>query len=127
MNKPRHGFSSKCQVTNVVDGDTLTISLTRQFNVRLIHENDEGKYFNCPEKNTQEGKDAKAFVESITSGYTTPHGTINPEITLFVPTGEDNKLMDINSFSRILGEIWVGEQKLTDILLQQGYGELKNG
>ena len=126
MNKPRSGFCSPVnKINRVIDADTLEVEITRKFNIRLIHENEEGKYFNCPEENTQEGKVAKAFVEEITSGYTTPHGTVNPEITLFVPANNTDQLMDINSFNRILGEIWIGEQKLTDILLQQGYGELK--
>ena len=50
--------------------------------------------------------------------------TNDKNVTLFVPTGEDTKLMDINSFNRILGELWISGEKLTDILLEKKYGEL---
>ena len=117
MNKPRHGFSTECTLDRVVDGDTLCVEIKRKFNVRLIHENEEGKQFNCAELKTPEGKAAKEFVEELLQD--------NPNITIFIPAGEDAKLMDINSFNRILSEVWVGNYKLTDILLKEGYGELK--
>ena len=118
MNKPRPGFCGQVKIKKVVDGDTLTVELTRRFNVRLIHENHDGKYFNSPEKNTIEGQKAKAFVETLVNDFP-------DEISLFIPAGEDQKLMDINSFNRILSEIWINDTRLTDILLEKGYGELK--
>ena len=117
MNKPRSGFCSPVKITRVIDGDTIEVELTRKFNVRLVHENDEGKQFNCPERNTEEGQEVKKYVENILSS--------DAVITLFIPSNEADKLMDVNSFNRILSEIWVDDERLTDILLERGYGELK--
>ena len=119
MNKPRPGFCSPVTITRVIDADTIEVELTRKFNVRLIHENDEGKQFNAPEINTEQGQKAKKFVKTLLEGADIS------TTTLFVPTGEDDKLMDVNSFNRILGEIWIADQRLTDILLLWNYGELK--
>jgi len=33
--------------------------------------------------------------------------------------------MDINTFDRILGEIYLDDEKLTDILTKKGFGEVK--
>ena len=44
MNKPRSGFCSPVNITRVIDGDTVEVELTRRFNVRLVHENKEGKH-----------------------------------------------------------------------------------
>lgn len=128
MNPPRPGLCSPIKIIRVIDGDTIKVELTRTFNVRLVHANSKSQQFNCPEKNTAEGQEAKVFVESVVK---------DKDITLFVPTGEDQKLMDINSFNRILGEIWINDksnnesnnesnsERLTDVLLEKGYGELK--
>ena len=118
MNQPRPGFCSPVKVTRVIDADTIEVELTRRFNVRLVHENYEGKYFNAPEKNTTEGIDAANFVDEVIEEH-------DDNAVLFIPTGEDQKLMDFNSFSRILGEIWVDGERLTDLLIEYGYGELK--
>jgi endonuclease YncB( thermonuclease family) len=75
--------------------------------------------FNTPEKNTAEGKEAKEFVESLLEQIE------GEEVTLFIPSKDGMLLTDINSFDRIVGEIWIGNEKLTDILLKHGYGEYK--
>ena len=117
-------------VTRIIDGDTLEVEITRRFNVRLVHhtnnQNDKGKQFNCPEKNTPKGQEAKKFVEDLLRGYINKRGElVAPEVTMFVPLNKTEQLVDITSFNRVLSEIWVEGQQLTDILLNGNYGELK--
>ena len=110
MKPPRPGFCSPInKIVRVIDGDTLEIELTRKFNVRLVHENEEGKQFNSPELSTPEGKKVKKFVEEIISGRDNTTEYPKPTYTLFIPAGNDINLMDINSFNRILGEIWIDD------------------
>lgn len=110
MSRPPLGLSTEVEIVNrpKSDADTLRVRITREFNVRLSNTS-------CPEKDTIAGKDAKAFVDSLV-----PPGTI---LTLFIPTGNPINLMDINSFERIVGELWLDdENELGEYLNYQGYG-----
>lgn len=111
---PRPGLTTAAKVTRVIDADTIEVTVTRKFPVRLVH-GDGPRIFNCPEKNTPEGVQAKKFVENLLR---------DKEVTLFVSAQNSDILTDINSFNRILGEIWVDNQRLTDILLEKGFGEI---
>lgn len=114
---PRPGFCTLAKITRVIDGDTVEVEITRKFNVRLTHDkNNKKEYFQVAEVNTPEGKQAKKYVEDLVDGQ--------DQITLFIPSKDNIKLTDINSFDRLLGEIWIGDNRLTDILLQVGYGKM---
>lgn len=115
--KPKNGLTTEAKVIKIHDADTIYLEVTRQFPVRLLDTDHKGQ-FNSPELNTVEGQKATEFVKQIL-----PEGV---KVTLFVPAGKNElQLTDINSFNRILGEIWIGEDKLTDILIEAGHGQIK--
>jgi endonuclease YncB( thermonuclease family) len=112
--KPKEGFTTKAKLLRVIDGDTIEVEVTRRFPLRLIHPE---KRFNAPELSTKEGVEAKEFVEGYCYGAS--------DITIFIPAGCSDVLTDINSFNRLLGEVWVGNKNLVDVIMEHGYGELK--
>jgi endonuclease YncB( thermonuclease family) len=81
---------------NVHDGDTITVSVTRTFNVRLI---DVRK----AELNTDEGKLLQQQLEDKILGK---------EVLVQIPFGKNERLMDWNSFTRVLGHVWFEGEKL---------------
>ena len=112
--EPKEGWTTSALVTRVIDGDTIEVEIRRTFAVRLV--DPRGK-FNVAERNTVKGQQAKSFLESTIS---------DNEVKLFISAGPSNiKLMDINSFNRLLGEIWFNGNRLTDILMENGYGKLE--
>lgn len=111
MNKPELGLTTKATVVRVIDADTIEVAVTRTFHVRL-------KDLLAAEKNTPEGKLAKEWVSQQL-----PNGT---EITLFIPANKPEKLMDINTFDRLLGYIWFKVKdayiNLADYIVDNKYG-----
>lgn len=105
MNKPEPGFCTLAKVISVTDGDTIKVELRRTFNVRL-------KGIDVFELDGEMGKAAKTFVKNLIEGK---------EVTLFVPSNNSLSLMDVNSFNRIVGEIWVDNSNLRDILQKEGF------
>jgi endonuclease YncB( thermonuclease family) len=120
---PQPGWTTEAKVVRVIDADTLEVEVVRRFAIRLVHPNPENKHFNSPEKNTPQGEEAKAYAEDffcINDRFEIP----NNIITAFIPSNQAEKLMDFNSFNRVLGEVWVGDKRFTAILLEEGYGKL---
>ena len=116
-NPPRTGYCTPVNIIRVIDGDTLEVEVSRRFAVRLTKDGLDGSYFDVSEKDTPKGEQATEFVSTVIMD--------GREFLLFIPTGMNDKLMDINSFNRILGEIWVDGTPLTDKLLEAGYGKLR--
>jgi endonuclease YncB( thermonuclease family) len=96
--KPELGIGTDAKVIRVVDGDTVEVEITRRFHVRM---NNVKK----PELKTPEGKKAKAELEAKIPPNTT--------VRLFIPTNDPLKLMDVNSFERIVADIWLNDEKLS--------------
>lgn len=113
--KPRNGLVTSVRIVKWRDADTPIVEVKRQFPVRLC-DTEHNLSFNAPELSTAAGKKAKKFVEELVG---------DKEVTLFIPSKDGMLLTDINSFDRIVGEIWIDDQKLTDILDNNGYGEYK--
>ena len=104
------GWLTEAEYVRAVDGDTIEVEVRRRFNVRL-------RDIDVYEKNTEIGKEATEFVDTIL-------GTIK-RILVFIPSNDPIKLMDINSFERLVGDIYVNQKNLKDMLLKKGYN--KNG
>jgi endonuclease YncB( thermonuclease family) len=112
---PEPGVTVKAMVVKVKDGDTIRVAVTREFDVRLIHPNDQKLEFNSAELNTEDGKAAKQFLQ----------GLLGFDVTVFVPTHGNNNLIDWNSFNRVLGQVWTEQGKcVTDTMLECGFGKL---
>jgi hypothetical protein len=108
------GLVTEVEIVRWKDADTPVVRITREFAVRLLDTDREGQ-FDAPAKNTPEGQAAKAFVEQLKG----------EKYLLFIPSNHPVKLMDLNSFNRILGELWMDDIKITDILENKGYGKFK--
>jgi endonuclease YncB( thermonuclease family) len=89
-----------------VDGDTIEFEIRRTFKLRL-------RDIDVYEKDTPEGKEAKDFVGSILE--------FADDILVFIPTNDPVKLMDINSFERIVGDVYIKDKNLSDILRTKGF------
>lgn len=90
-----------------VDGDTIEVEIRRTFKIRL-------RDINVAEKNTVKGAEAKAFVIGLMSD--------DEDVLAFIPTNNPDKLMDITSFERIVGDLYVSGELLQDTLREEGYG-----
>lgn len=89
-----------------VDGDTIEFEIRRTFKLRL-------RDIDVYEKDTEPGQNAKEFVGDILS--------VTDDIIVFIPTNDPVKLMDINSFERIVGDVYIKDKKLSDILRTKGF------
>lgn len=113
---PETGITVDAVVERVKDGDTIEVSVTRKFSVRLMLQNKENLMFNTPSIKTEEGKKAKEQLEKLI-----PNGK---EIILFVPTHHNQNLMDFSTFNRILAEIWVDGECVPCTMVKGGYASL---
>jgi endonuclease YncB( thermonuclease family) len=100
------GLTIPVEYVRAVDGDTIEVEIRRKFKLRL-------RDINVPEKNTDEGVEATEFVDgALLAG---------DDILVFIPTNSPDKLMDITSFERIVGDIYINGILLQDLLREQGY------
>lgn len=104
------GLTIPVEYVRAVDGDTIEVEIRRKFKMRL-------RDINVAEKDTDEGVEATEYVDGVLCDGDT--------ILVFIPTNSPDKLMDITSFERIVGDIYVDNQKLQDLLEAEGYG--RNG
>ena|SRR3990172_4661572 len=94
MDRPSHGWSTECEITRVVDGDTVEIRVERIIRVRLL----DCWAVEIKGDSEPDGLTSKRNLQSIAEGK---HGT------LFVPTEEARSFQDILTLGRILGHVWV--------------------
>jgi endonuclease YncB( thermonuclease family) len=99
-------YEYKAYVERVVDGDTVDLAIDLGFHtyvikrVRLIN-------INAPERFTEEGKLAKAFVESVLA--------VGMEVVV------KTKLDSNDKYGRVLGEIFIDKDfSLNEMLLMNG-------
>ena len=80
------------QLERVLDGDTIELTITRKFKLRV-------RNLDTFEINTEKGKEAKSFLQSLLALQNPPN------ITIFIPSNDPNKLLDFYSFDRVVGDI----------------------
>ena len=134
MKEPTPGWTTKAQIERVKDGDTVEVSITRTFALRLIHRNKDRLIFKAPELNTPEGIAAREYLLELLKEYpATVTKNVDDlmlknrwrEVTVFIPTNKSNKLMDMNSFERLLGELWVDGKMVTELMIDAGHAILE--
>ena len=113
MTVPEPGITTKARVTRVVDGDTIEVEVSRIFNVRV-------RDLLVAEKNTEKGKLAKTLLSSAIK---------DSDVPIFFPSNDPHKLMDMNSFNRLIGDVWlVDGTNMVDYMEQCNLGRrLKPG
>jgi len=111
MRRPPYGLSLPCRLVRVLDGDTVEVSLRnsdRKWKLRLL---------DCwaPEKNTPEGKEAKAYAESLLEG--------RDDLAVFIPVPEDPlKLLSAATFDRVLSYLFLDSRTtLNESMVQAGH------
>lgn len=104
------GLTLPVDYVRAVDGDTIEFEIRRTFKLRL-------RDIDVYEKDTIKGQSAKEFVNDILG--------IANDVIVFIPTNDPIKLMDMNSFERLVGEVYVKEKSLSDILREKGFEKNK--
>jgi hypothetical protein len=101
------------------DADTPIIEIKYRIPIRLA-DFDHELYFNAPEKNTVEGMAALAYIKKKLQGK---------RIKARIDTDKPSVLLDIASFDRLVGALYYEENgewlKVTDLLINEGFGEFK--
>jgi len=110
----KEGITTTVEIVRWRDADTPIVRIVREFPVRLVDTDKQGQ-FNSPEKRTPEGDAATEFVEQLEG----------KRFMLFIPSKNPVKLTDVLSFDRVLGELWYGDQKVTDMLIENGHGTIE--
>lgn len=93
-----------------VDVDTYEVEVSRRFNVRL--RNIDGF-----EHDTDKGKDGKAFVDKELSSAKL--------ITISIPTNDSLKLMDVQSFERVVADVYYDGKDMVVMLDANGFRKPK--
>jgi endonuclease YncB( thermonuclease family) len=116
---PPLGIALRCQVVDVVDGDTIEVEVTQRVRVRLV---------DCwaPESRTKDlaekrrGLAAKARLETLAKGR---------PATLFVPTGDARTLGDVTTLGRLVGKVWIDgeETSLSEQQVRAGLASTTKG
>jgi endonuclease YncB( thermonuclease family) len=101
------GLMIPVEYIRAVDGDTVEVEIRRTFHIRL-------RDINVAERDTNEGIEATEFVNTVMN--------FCDDILVFIPTNDPVKLMDITSFERIVGDIYLNGELLQDLLREKGYG-----
>lgn len=101
------------QLERIIDADTVELSVTRKFKIRI-------RDVNAPELNTPEGQKAKELVESL---FCFVSSTNPPSITVFIPSNHPEKLLDFHSFDRIVGDLIVNGIDIGQFLQDTGYDQ----
>lgn len=107
MNKDLEcGLTTEVDYVRAVDGDTVELKIERIFKVRI-------RDIDAIELKQQGGKEARAFVDNLLSQAR--------QIKIFVPSNDPHKLMDIQSFERLVADVYVDGCNLADLLRTAGY------
>lgn len=94
---PPLGVSLACRVVGVVDGDTVEVEIVRRCRVRLL---------DCwaPESRTTDAAEKKA---GIAAKLNLTAIAKDKPATLFIPTEGADRVGDVFTFDRVLGQLWI--------------------
>ncbi len=104
---PRPGIVFTGDVVRVIDGDTLVVRPIIEYTVRLR---------DCwaPELSSSGGSEAKRQLERLVNSDT--------RVTVSLPWVDGrHSLGDVLSFGRLVGDVYVGDQRLSDRMVQSGH------
>ena len=131
MDQPDLGWTTPVKVVRVLDGDTVEVSVTKTFMVRLQDDDDE---FNTPEirrpasdEERKRGRECKRFLYNLlfdlTSGLDMFDDYPKDDVVLHIDTKESGKMAGLFTFTRIKGHLFVGgidvTEKMNEFMKQQ--------
>lgn len=104
---PQPGVTTRCRIIRVVDGDTVDVQVTYPLRVRL-------KDCWAGELPTDAGRGA---AQALTKR------ALSREAILQIPTGQAHNAMDVFTFGRVVGTLWLpGEdQSLNEWMIANGH------
>lgn len=112
MNVPPKGLTTDAVVTEVIDGDTVEVEISRRVRVRLI---------DCwaPETRGPErpvGLKAEAHLVKLLEES-------ENRVTLHIPASVDGDIQDVFTMGRVLGHIWpaAGGDSLSKQMVRDGF------
>jgi endonuclease YncB( thermonuclease family) len=100
------GLTTEVDFIRAIDGDTIQVKIERTFNIRL-------RDIDIIELKEQGGKEARDFVTKQMEGARI--------IKVFIPSNDPHKLMDMQSFERLVADVYVDGRNLADVLRTAGY------
>lgn len=104
--EPELGYSTNAYVIGVHDGDTIEVEYRRRFHIRI-------NGLKSPELSEPGGIEARdALRAKLFNDEYLVDPSFNPTVRLFIPTKNPEKLMDINSFERIVADVWFKGEKI---------------
>ncbi len=107
MNKDLEcGLVTEVDFIRAIDGDTVQVRIERTFNIRL-------RDIDVLELKEQGGKEARDFVKKQMEEASI--------IKVFIPSNDPHKLMDMQSFERLIADVYVDGRNLADVLRTAGY------
>lgn len=105
---PEPGWTTKCDVMRVIDGDTLVVQVQRTLHVRLVDCWCAEVHETGVDGEKAKGLKAKAYMERL---------ALRKEATLSVPTNASEDVSATFTLGRVLGRVWV-DGDLNDLSTQ---------
>jgi endonuclease YncB( thermonuclease family) len=120
MPTPPLGFTTRCRIVEVIDGDTLEVEVTKRVRVRLLDcWAPESRTLDLAEK--KKGLIAKGHLRQIAEGQ--------PGV-LYIAGHETCELGDSLTLGRVLGQIWVDgpdKRSLAEIQVANKFAATRKG
>ena len=115
---PQPSWTTKAVVTEVHDGDTLTVEITRKIRVRLL---DAWAPEVKADNRLPESKRAAEKAAGIAARENLKALALGKEVVLQVPTDED--LLKATTMGRVLGTVWLegSDKSLNQLQVEGGF------
>lgn len=113
---PSPAWTTRANVTRVIDGDTLEIEVRRTFRVRLLDcwcaesRRDPRLPESKQSAEKAKGQAAKENLNSLANGR---------EVIVSVPLSADGDLAKVWTMGRVLGHVWLADQPDKSLSVQQ--------
>jgi len=106
MSKPDAGLGTAVKLERVIDGDTVVVSVTRSFPVRI-------RGLRAPEHNQPGGPEATAALTKLLNS--------GAELFIFIHH-PDKYITGINSFDRVLADMYAADQNVAQWMIDNKFG-----
>jgi endonuclease YncB( thermonuclease family) len=108
--RPPTGIASDCQITKVIDGDTIEVEVRRTFRVRLL---------DCwaPESRTRDSAEKELGLAS--KAHLLEMLPVGSEAVVLVPAAEGGHIEKAVTMGRFLGRIWPKDDDPRDVSQRQ--------
>jgi endonuclease YncB( thermonuclease family) len=100
-----NGLITEVEYVRAIDGDTIEVKVERRFNIRL-------RGIDAVEHDAPMGQDAKACVDTALKNA--------KKIQVFIPSNDPKKLMDIQSFERLVADVYIDGKNLAELIRAEG-------